>query len=131
MPRTAILFGVLLIALGLGDYYGAAEPSWTVIIPIILGVLILGLGVAALVKRSWRPNAMHAAVIVGLVGFVATMHALYELGKVILQDPPLLAKSMMALLCGIFVALSVKSFIVARLKRQTTAPGAEADKKEN
>jgi 4-amino-4-deoxy-L-arabinose transferase-like glycosyltransferase len=122
MPRTAIFFGVLLIALGFGDYYGASEPSWTVVIPAVLGLTILCLGVAALLKRSWRRSAMHAAVIVGLVGFVATMHALYDLGKVILQDPPLLAKSTMALLCGVFVILSVKSFLTARLGRQTPPP---------
>jgi len=124
MPRTAILFGALLITLGLVDYYFAKEPSWTIIIPFLLGLLILGSGMAALLKRSWRPGAVHAAVIVGLVGFVATVHALYELGAVILQDPPLLAKSAMALLCGVFVVLSVKSFLTARLGRQTPPPDA-------
>jgi len=82
------------------------------------------LGVAALLKRSWRPNAMHAAVIVGLVGFVATARALYDLGKTILQNPTQLAESTMALLCGIFVILSVKSFLAARLGRQGPTPAA-------
>ena len=127
MPRTAILFGVLLIALGLGDYYGASEPSWTVVIPAVLGVAILCLGVAALLKRSWRRGAMHAAVILGLVGFVATAHALLALGRVILQDPPLLAKSTMAVLCGVFVILSAKSFLIARLGRETPPPAPEAE----
>ena len=122
MPRTAIFFGVLLMALGLGDYYGATEATWTVVIPAVLGLVILCLGVAALLKRSWHRSAMHAAVIVGLVGFVATMHALYDFGKVILQNPPLLAKSTMALLCGLFVILSVKSFLTARLGRPTPPP---------
>ncbi len=124
-----MLFGALLIALGLGDYYGASEPGWTVVIPVVLGVAILCLGVGALLKRSWRRGAMHAAVILGLVGFVATAHALFALGRVILQDPPLLAKSTMALLCGIFVILSVKSFLMARLGRETPAPGVEEAKK--
>jgi hypothetical protein len=131
MPRTAILFGVLLIALALGDYYGKNELAWTVVIPALTGLAILGLGVAALIKRVWRSNAMHAAVIVGLVGFVATVHALYKLGSVILQDAPLLAESTMALLCGMFVILSVKSFLAARLGRKTPPPAAAPEAGED
>jgi hypothetical protein len=133
MPRTAILFGVLLLALGLGDYYGNTERRWLVVIlPAFLGVAILGLGVAALIKQSWRRGAMHAAVIVGLVGFAANALALYRLGEIILQDGPLLAESTMAVLCGVFVFLSVKSFLAARLGRQQTppAPAPEAGREQ-
>ena len=72
MPRTAILFGVLLLALGLGDYYGKSDRDWLVVVSGRDGRC-----------RSWSwawrrwssdpgRGAMHAAVIVGLVGFVAT-----------------------------------------------------------
>jgi 4-amino-4-deoxy-L-arabinose transferase-like glycosyltransferase len=123
MPRTAILFGVLLLVLGLGDYYGNTERHWLVVIlPAFLGAAILVLGVAALIKRSWRRGAMHAAVIVGLVGFVATAHALFKIASMVLAEPTLLAESTMAILCGVFVVLSLKSFLVARLGRQETPP---------
>ncbi len=87
-----------------------------------MGAVILVLGLAALVKRSWRRGAMHAAVIVGLVGFVATVGGLYDLGKKLLEDGPLLAESTMAVLCGVFVILLVKSFLAARFGRQPSAP---------
>jgi hypothetical protein len=129
MPRTAILFGVLLLALGLGDYFGNTERHWLVVLlPALMGLAILVLGIAALIKRSWRRGAMHAAVIVGLVGFVATVHSVYELGSIVMEKPSLLVESTMAVLCGIFVYLSVKSFLVARLGRQPTPPGS-ADQK--
>jgi uncharacterized membrane protein HdeD (DUF308 family) len=127
MPRTAILFGVLLLALGLGDYYGATDATWTIAIPAVVGLLILLLGLAALVKRSWRRRAMHAAVVVGLVGLAVTVHALYDLVKLVLQNPPLLPESTMAVLCGLFVILSLKSFLMARLKPETPPPAPEAE----
>jgi hypothetical protein len=120
MPRTAIIIGVLLLALGLGDYYGNKESHWAIVIlPALLGAVILVLGLASLVKQSWRRGAMHAAVIVGLVGFVATALPLYKLAE---KEPTLLAESTMAVLCGVFVFLSVKSFVVARLTRRQTPP---------
>ena len=128
MPRTAILFGFLLLALGLGDYYGNTERHWLVVIlPAFLGAAILVLGLAAVVKRSWRRGAMHAAVIVGLVGFVANALALYRLGELILKDPTLMAESTMAILCALFVFLSLKSFLLARFGRQTPTPAASPE----
>jgi hypothetical protein len=126
MPRTAILFGVLLVALGLGEHWGKGE-TWLVVVAAVMGVAILVLGVAALINRSWRQGAMHAAVIVGLVGFVATASALYDIASIVLQSPNLLARSTMAILCGVFVVLSLKSFLMARLGRQETPPVPAAE----
>jgi hypothetical protein len=124
MPRTAILFGVLLLALGLGDYYWSTNRDWRILIAAVMGAAILVLGLAAFVKRSWHRGAMHAAVIVGLVGFVATVNSLYDLVKRVFENGAQLAESTMAVLCGVFVLLSVKSFLVARLSGQTPPPAA-------
>ncbi len=116
MSRIAILTGLLLIALGAGGYFATGQREWTALIPAAMGLLLALLGLLAL-KESLRKNAMHVAVVLGLLGFVATAHALYTLGAKILEEPGLLAQSTMAVICGAFVALSVKSFLDARRAR--------------
>jgi uncharacterized membrane protein len=118
MARIAIVFGGLLIALGLGDYLGTGRESVFDLIPTLFGLVILGLGLAAL-REAWRKNAVHTAVVVGLVGFVAMLHSLIRLVSKLLSEPSLLAQSMMSILCAVFVLLCVKSFIDARRSRKT------------
>lgn len=120
MVRITIVFGVLLIALGLGDYYLMDGKSWTALIPAALGLTMLVLGLVGL-KDSLRKNAMHAAVLLGLLGFAFTVQALVELGRQILGKPDRIAQSIMALLCGAFVVMAVKSFIDARRNRPAAA----------
>lgn len=118
MAPIAIVFGGLLIALGLGSYFGTGRESVLDVVPALFGLVILGLGIASL-KETWRKNAMHTAVVVGLVGFVAMLQSLVQFASLVLKDPSLLARSMMSILCAVFVLLCVKSFIDARRSRKT------------
>jgi hypothetical protein len=120
MVRITIVFGVLLIALGLGDYYITDAKRWTELIPAVLGLTMVVLGLVSL-KESLRKNAMHAAVLLGLLGFAFTVRALHELGQEILKRPELIAQSTMALLCGAFIVMAVKSFLDARRSRPAAA----------
>ncbi len=120
MARNSMIFGLLLVALGIGGYYGTSQASLTALIPAAFGVGIFGLGIAAL-KDSFRKHAMHAAAVLGLVGFAATVLYLVDLLRLIFDQPALLAKSAMALLCGTYVALAVKSFIDARRQQKPQA----------
>ncbi len=135
MVRITIVFGVLLIALGLGDYYITDAKHWTELIPAALGFTMVVLGLVGL-KESLRKNAMHAAVLLGLLGFAFTVQALVALGRMILEKPQLVAQSIMALLCAAFMVMAVKSFLDARRNRPAEAatpplenrPSAEVDK---
>ncbi len=124
MARIAIVFGGLLAALGLGSFFGTEQAGWTTwvtaLLPAGFGLVILALGVVA-IKDSWRPGAMHAAVVVGLLGFFATAYALVELATLLIERRTLLAQSAMAVLCGVFVAMSIKSFLDARRRRKHPA----------
>ena len=124
MVRITIVFGVLLIALGLGDYYVTEAKHWTELIPAALGFTLgftmVVLGLVGL-KESLRKNAMHAAVLLGLLGFAFTVRAVIELGQEILKKPDLVAQSIMALLCGAFIVMAVKSFLDARRNRSAAA----------
>ena len=131
MARTAIVFGGLLAALGLGSYLGAEPAGWTTwltaMLPAVFGLVILILGIAA-IKESWRGGAMHAAVVVGLLGFFATAYSLVELGQLVVEKQALLARAMMAVLCAVFVGMSIKSFLDARRRRKPPAAVPPAEK---
>jgi uncharacterized membrane protein HdeD (DUF308 family) len=116
MIWTTMLFGTILITLGLFGYFGVEQTSWTTLIPTALGVPLLVSGVLAL-KQSFRKSAMHAAVFLALLGLVGTAHAFWQL---VLREPGLVVQSVTAILCGVFLWLGIKSFLEAR--RQRPAP---------
>jgi hypothetical protein len=117
---TARIVGVLLVLLGVLGYSATQGVSVTALIPAVFGLVLWGLAVVAR-KERWRPHAMHAAVVVGLVGFLATVRALMSLPAAlqgeVARPAAVISQSVMAVLTGVFVALSVKSFVDARRRR--------------
>ena len=98
MPKNSLIFGFLLIALGLVAYFGSSISSQQetaaktevqeqesasaesgkkrsaitgLIIPAAFGVLLVACGLVGM-RESARKHAMHAAAMVGLLGAVAT-----------------------------------------------------------
>jgi hypothetical protein len=130
MARIAILCGGLMVALGAGGYLGTQTKNLETLIPALFGVVILGLGVAAL-REAWRPGAMHTAVVVGLVGFVLSVPSLVSLAQKILETPSHVTGSLMAILSGTFVLLALKSFVDARRRRPKPPPEGDGDKAAN
>jgi lysylphosphatidylglycerol synthetase-like protein (DUF2156 family) len=123
VARITIIFGVFLIALGLVGYFGTHQASWTALIPAFVGLPLAALGGLAL-KESRRKHMMHAAVIVGLLGFIGAagsfarpLSALLS-GKEIERPIAAVMQGVMALTCAVFVGLCVKSFIDARRSRR-------------
>lgn len=123
MSSVSIVFGVLLSALG-GFLYSEATPnaegvkSLTALIPAAFGVVLIVCGIIARNDKA-RKHAMHLAAMVGLIGCV--MPLVRVLPKVFGSDPLSFADKgqlAMAGLCGVFVALCVKSFIDARKARK-------------
>jgi hypothetical protein len=116
MVRTTIVFGLLWIALGAGHYYAVEEQHWMSLLFAAMGLAMLVLGLVA-IRASWRKNAMHAAVALGVAGLLVTVQALVQLVQLVFSKPGLFVQSVMSLLCGAFVVLAVKSFIDARRNR--------------
>jgi hypothetical protein len=121
---------MLLFVLGLVCYMfwrqlGAAHPSMTALIPSFVGIPLMILGWLALAKPDLRKHFMHAAVVLGLLGFLA---AAGRFISVMIKNPSLgvgpVANLIMALICGVFVALCVRSFIAARRARESGAASA-------
>ena len=118
MAKITIGFGLVLIALGLGGYFGTDRESVTALIPAFFGVPLLLLGLVAPIERIRKP-AMHMAVVLGLVGFAGTVSGLMKLPVLLtggeLERPAAVAvQAAMAIVCFVFVLLSIWSVIKAR-----------------
>lgn len=117
MPNTAILFGRLLVLLGIIGYgYGnyAGNASLTALIPAVFGIILMILGHLSKAKDNLRKHLMHVAVLVGLVGFIIPLIRIFSK---ISEFQLTFASSMlisMSVLCLAFVVLCVKSFVDAR-----------------
>lgn len=122
MSNLAVLFGALLFALG-PIFYFLGEPgtrSMTALIPVPIGLLILGAGLAAR-HPARRKAAMHVAAAFGLLGLLGSLMGARNWGALLSGniaslDRPLAAAEqlLMFLICGVFLILCVRSFIAAR-----------------
>ncbi|MEM1227449.1 MAG: hypothetical protein AAGJ40_17255 [Planctomycetota bacterium] len=151
MAKTTIVFGLLLIGLGVFGYVGgggsaapsaetdlstaseaaeAVEPakkSVTALIPAFVGAALALCGLLAM-KESMLKHAMHGAAMIGLLGTLAGAgRGAMGLGKFFSGDPSLNQRSflfvwLMALICGAFVFLCVRSFIAVRKRREAAEP---------
>lgn len=120
MPSLAINFGRLLVLIGIMGYgwgFYIQRVSLTALIPAFFGIVLLVLGHIAQSKESLRKHLMHAAVLVALLGFIAsTGRLLSKIGEITLSAA-YLSQIAMAIVCLAFVILSVRSFINARQNR--------------
>ena len=118
MAKITIGLGLVLIALGLGSYFGTGRASVTALIPAFFGLPLLLLGLVALNERM-RKTAILIAVVIGLLGFAGTVSGLLKLRALLtggeLERPTAVAvQAAMAIVCFVFVLLCVWSFIKAR-----------------
>ncbi len=116
MATITIGLGLVLIALGLGGYFGTGRASGTALIPALFGLPLGLLGLAAL-KEHMRKHAMHAAALVALVGLVGSLFRIVKkliVGEEVEVSTAVTMQLVMAALCAVFVVLCIRSFIKAR-----------------
>lgn len=126
MPFTTIICGALLIILGVGGYiYGMMQDgnaSLTALIPALFGIVLAALGAAAQSMENLRKHIMHGAVVIGLLGFLATASSFLKipalLAGTVERPAAVVSQLIMSLICLVFVILCVKSFIDARRARE-------------
>ncbi|WP_213803395.1 hypothetical protein [Granulicella sp. dw_53] len=123
MAKSTIVFGVLLILIGVAGFVSTGSTHPTSLIPAGAGVIFILFGVLA---NSENPKKrmlwMHIAVTVALLLFLGTIPAdidAFRLSRGVEFPHPIavLEKSGMSLLCLLFVAMCVRSFIAARRLR--------------
>src|SRR5262245_39968665 len=112
MARAAILFGVLLIALGLVGYFapttlgevGPEGKSPTALIPAGIGGVLLMCGLIVESKPSAHKHAMHLAAAVGFIGAIGGIMPLQR-SKMDFSKASAVSGLLMIILCGLFVLL--------------------------
>jgi hypothetical protein len=131
VPFVSVVFGLLLIALGIWGYWGGTLGWWeplgfvpperlsgTALIPAYIGAALVVLGLLAL-KESLLKHAMHGAAMIGLLGLVAAAARIAMTGNV--KGVGGTSLILMALLCTVFMALCVNAFVQARRRRRAAS----------
>lgn len=117
MTSVAIVCGVLLILVGVVGYvYGLAvgHASPTALIPAAFGIVIALFAYIGRARENLRMHMMHVAVLFGLAGFIIPAYRLIANYSAISMSAAVISQIVMALICLLFVIMSVRSFIDAR-----------------
>jgi hypothetical protein len=124
VASTTIALGAALIVLGLAGYGLTGATSLTALIPAAFGVLLALAGVLAR-NDGMRMHAMHAAVLVALLGFLGSARGLLGIGKLLdgtaVRPAAIVSQTIMALLTLAYIVVAVRSFIQARKARRAAA----------
>jgi hypothetical protein len=123
LAKIAMAFGVVLLLVGGGYFVATGSSHPTPLIPAGFGLLLLLCGVLANTEDAKKRMLwMHIAVTVGLLGFLggagmglpALAHSatLNETKRIAMQE-----KLLLGVICLVFTALCVRSFIAARRAR--------------
>ncbi|RRA47235.1 hypothetical protein [Acidipila sp. EB88] len=127
MARLTILFGIILILLGVLSYMGTGSKFPTSLIPAYFGVF---LGLCGYFARTTdlkqRALAMHIAVTLGLLGFLGTAKSIADYIRMkqgVQFKLPIAVeeKAAMSVLLLIFTVLCVRNFIQVRRARALSA----------
>jgi hypothetical protein len=121
MANVTIGFGLALMALGLGGYFATGRTSPTALIPLAFGILLLACGALAR-REAWRKHAMHGTAVLALLGFLGPLRVLPQMvallgGAAVAHHAAVVDQLAMMLLCGVLLALCIRSFVVARRGR--------------
>lgn len=123
MARLTIIFGIILMLLGVFTYMGTGSMYPTSLIPAYFGAVLAVLGaLSRTIDLKKRGLYMHIAVTVGLLGFLGTAKSIFDYIRMkqgVQFKLPLAVeeKASMATLLLVYVLLCVQSFISARRAR--------------
>lgn len=121
---TRVVGGVLVVV-GLGGYVATSAASVTALLPAALGLPILGLGLWA-GNEERRRTAIHAALVVALLGLLGTLMNVVELPAVLTggdveRPTAVIVSSITAMVCAVYLAVGVRSFAASRRRRDGAA----------
>ena len=122
VPKLSINIGILLTILGIVSYILTDFVSFTALIPGFFGIVLAGLGFLAKSNEAMQKHAMHAALLLAVLGLGGSFSGLIALFGAISGTMPermsaVVSQSIMAVLCIIFLIAGIKSFIAARKAR--------------
>ena len=110
--------GSLLMVVGVGGYLLTHGVSRTALIPAAIGAALIGLAYLGKTER-FRRHAMHAAMVVALVGLAGSARGLLQLpavmsGEAVARPAAVYAQSLTAVALFILLIAGIRSFVAAR-----------------
>ncbi len=120
MPRLTTITGALLVLTGVVAYIVTSASSVTALIPAFVGGLLLIC--AALASREpLRRHAIHAALVVALLGALGSLMNVAKIGQLLAgtaeRPAAIIVSVILFVVCAVYVALGVRSFVAARRAR--------------
>jgi hypothetical protein len=119
MTETTRRVGIGLALLGVVSYVGTGRTSVTALIPAFFGIVLVGLAWLGR-SESVRRHAMHAAMVVALVGIAGTASRLLPglaAGTIDVGRPAVWSQIVTVLVLGWYLGKGIKSFRDARRAR--------------
>jgi hypothetical protein len=121
MLRLTFVIGGILTVLGVVAYVATGAVSVTALIPTFIGVLLLVCGAIASRGENARKHAIHAALVVALLGALGSLMQVVKLGDVFAgtaeRPAAVIVSTIMFVLLVIYIVMGVRSFIAARRAR--------------
>jgi multisubunit Na+/H+ antiporter MnhF subunit len=120
MAKVTILFGLLLIVLGVVGFVGTGWKAPTALIPMYVGIVFTILGFfARRGSQKKRMLVMHIAVTLAVLGFLGTVLSIWkfiqmETGHAMPRPIAVEDQAVFSVMMLIYVLLCVRSFIKAR-----------------
>lgn len=126
IPKLSINIGILLTLLGILSYIVTDFASFTALIPSFFGIMFALLGFLGNRSEKMRKHAMHAALLLALLGLGGSFSGLIAIIGALFGTMPermsaAVSQAIMAVLCIFFLIAGIKSFIDARKSRKETA----------
>lgn len=121
MARNSILFGILMVLLGVAGWVAAgatAAAKTALIIPSAFGGVLILCGLIGAKFPGANKHVMHVAALVALLGTVGGFRMAI---KGLLGEPhwlKIVTQGSLGVLCLVFLVLCVRSFIQARVARK-------------
>ena len=111
--QITVINSISLIVMGLWGYLGSSNPSFTALIPVIAGIILL---VFAKGIKNANKTMAHISVIVTLLILIALIKPLS--GSISRNDHAAMARVLvMMITCILALFIYIKSFIDARKQR--------------
>jgi uncharacterized membrane protein len=110
MAKVTQLVGAILVVVGVVAYVATDFASVTALLPAVLGLVLAVLGLVAARIEAGR-HAIHAALVVALLGLVASLRPLGGLGD---GEAAAITSLVTVLVLAVYLAMGIRSFLAAR-----------------
>jgi hypothetical protein len=120
MTRLTTIVGALLVLTGVVAFVVTSTSSVTALIPAFVGGLLL-ICAAISSRPKLHRHGIHAALVVALIGALGSLMNVVKIGDLLAgtaeRPAAILTSVILFVLCAVYVAIGVRSFIAARKAR--------------